>query len=103
MFYRLRQAFHYVRFRYGTGICSSPPLACNPDASCTIHTVLSKKDLPLYLAAIKSFLRFYSDVAVLTYSDGSLDAHDEKQLRDHIPGARVVSTSDADTRAEGEL
>src|SRR5207253_5987576 len=103
MFYRLRQWFHYTRFKFATGILSSPPVACEPDAPCAVHTMVGSKDFPLYLAAIKSFLRFYPSVAVIVHSDGSLQEHDEVALRRHMPGCQVVSAAEADARARSTL
>ena len=72
MFYRLRRGLSYVRFRHRTGrIHSTPPMTCRGDAPCEIHTMLSDRDVPLYLVAIKSFLRFCQDVAVVVHSDGT--------------------------------
>src|SRR5438445_565113 len=103
MFYRLRQAFHYARFRHKTGIGFSRPVACSPQAACAIHTMLGKRDLPLYLAAIKSFLRFHSEVAVLIHSDGTLGNQEAEDLRRHIPGCGFISTAAADDRAKKAL
>jgi hypothetical protein len=61
--------------------------------------MLSAHDLPLYLLAIKSLLRFYPSVAVVVYSDGSLDEPGQSLLLRHVPGCRVVRTEEADRRA----
>jgi hypothetical protein len=103
MFYRLKQWYHYNRFKSLTGILSSPPTACDPEAACAVHTMLSARDIPLYLAAIKSFLRFYPSVAVVVHSDGSLSTPDEVVLCRHVPGCKVISTSEADARAHDRL
>jgi hypothetical protein len=95
---------NYKIFRtYTGGIRLSPPIPCYADASCEIHTMLSKRDLPLYVVAIKSFLRFYRAVSVVVHSDGTLDATCESILRRHIPGCRIISYQDADRRAMDRL
>jgi len=65
--------------------------------------MLSEGDLPLYLVAIKSFLRFYQDVGVVIHSDGSLSKASESILIKHVPGCRVVSAPIADQRASEAL
>src|SRR5438046_1264649 len=103
MFYRLRQALKYTRFKFATGIMSSPPVACLGDAQCAIHTMLGARDLPLYLAAIKSFLRFCPEVGVVVHSDGTLSKRDEAIVRHHVRGCKVISAAEADARAEAVL
>jgi len=100
MFYRLRQAIHYAHFRFVTrAIYKSPPIPCDPSASCAIHTMLCVWDLPLYVVAIKSLLRWYPSVAVVIYSDGSLDEHSTSLLQRHVPGCRIIGAEEADRRA----
>lgn len=99
MFYRLRQWYHAANFKYRTRIFSSPPITCQPDADCAIHTMLSQRDLPLYLAAIKSFLRWYPNVAVVVHSDGTLQTRDATTVSRHVPGCKVVTAAEADARA----
>jgi hypothetical protein len=100
MFYRLRQAIQYSHFKHATrALRDSPPLPCDPEASCAIHTMLSAHDMPLYLVAIKSLLRFYRSVQVVVHSDGSLNASSEALLRHHVPGCKIVGAEEADTRA----
>jgi hypothetical protein len=79
------------------------PIPCDPGAGCTIHTMVSKADLSLYLVAIKSFLRFYSGVAVVVHSDGSLRPLDEALLSRHIPGCQVIAADKADEHARQVL
>lgn len=104
MFYRLRQALHLKYFRYRTRhILQTPPLPCEPSAKCMLQTMLSKRDVPLYLPAIKSFLRFCSKVAVVVHSDGSLDDESVRLLQAHVPGLRVILPPEANTRADQKL
>jgi hypothetical protein len=104
MFYRFRQALHYARFRHATrDIARTAPIPCDRSAACAIHTMLSAADAPLYLVGIKSLLRFYSGVAVVIHSDGSLGPDDIAMLRQHIPGCTIVSVTEADARADQHL
>jgi hypothetical protein len=100
MLYRLRRRLHYASFRRRTRkILTSPPIPCKADASCEIHTMLSGADVPLYLVAIKSFLRFYRNVGVVVHSDGTLDYALQDLIRRHLPGCRVIDRVEADRRA----
>src|SRR5262249_42556599 len=100
---RLRQWYHYTRFKRLTRILSSPPVPCEPGAQCALHTVLSGKDLPLYLAAVKSFLRFAPAVAVVVHSAGALHERDGGALHRPLPGCKVIGAAEADARARATL
>src|SRR5262249_48490918 len=100
MLYRLRRRLNYARFRLATrGIYGSPPIPCQEDVPCEIHTMLSEEDVPLYLIAIKSFLRFFPAVSVFVHSDGTVGPHSMALIRRHVPGCRIVSAPEADDRA----
>ena len=104
MFYRLRNYLNYAHFRHCTrGIHDTPPIRCQPDAVCELHTMLSRRDLPLYLVAAKSFLRFHTDVAVVVHDDGSLDKACLAMLERHLPDCRIVHAAEADAKAAKTL
>lgn len=104
MFYRLRNHLAYRHFQYKTRrMRSSPPVACDPTAGCEVHTMLGLRDLPLYLIAIKSLLRFYDRLAVVIHSDGTLDALTLALLEHHVPGCRIVAADEADAYAREHI
>ncbi len=104
MFYRLRSRLNYALFHRLTGkMALTRPMPSNPAAACEVVTMLGKRDLYLYLAAIKSLLRFYDDLSVMVYSDGTLDRESCDLLTHHVPDCRVVSTAEADRRARRDL
>lgn len=104
MLYRLRQWAHRKAFRWSTrAIDATPPLACNPRAACAIHTMLSERDVPMYLPAIKSLLRFHRDLAVVVHSDGSLTRSAGVALQRHVPGIRLIDRAEADAGASSAL
>ena len=104
MFYRLRNYLNYAHFRHCTrGIHNTPPTPCCPEAACELHTMLSRRDLPLYLVAAKSFLRFHADVAVVVHDDGSLDPACSIVLERHLPGCRIIHAAEADAKAAEAL
>ena len=79
-------------------ITQTPALACRASAPVEIHTLTGAKGVYLYLAAIKSFLRYCSDVAVVVHDDGSLSRRHHQLLREHIRGIRVLRKEEADSR-----
>lgn len=104
MFYRLRRSANYGLFRLKTrGIHSSPPIACQQDAPCEIHTMLSERDVPLYVVAIKSFLRYYPVLSVVVHSDGSLSQASVALIRHHVEGCKIIPVIEADDRARREI
>src|SRR5580692_7677824 len=104
MLYRLRKRLNDLRFRLSQrGIFLTPPTPCDPNAACTIHTMLGHAELQMYLVGIKSFLRFQPFAQVAAHSDGTLTSDDEALLRRHAPGIRVIGTAEADDRARKEL
>ena len=104
MFYRLRNRLNYARFRQATrSIDDGPPVACDPAASCEMHTMLGSRDLHMYLIAITSLLRWCPAVRVAVHSDGSLGADEIRRLERRVPGVRVIAAAEADRRAEERL
>jgi hypothetical protein len=78
------------------GVISSPPIPANPRAETGIHTAVPHRYLFAYLTAIKSFLRYYSDIAVYVHDDGSLRQEDKALILAHVPGARIIDRALAD-------
>ncbi|HXH23617.1 MAG TPA: hypothetical protein VNI78_00120 [Vicinamibacterales bacterium] len=104
MFFALRSRVNYWYFRRQTrDIYRSAPMRCDPGAACEVHTMLRAIDVPLYLLAVKSLLRYTPPLAVIIYSDGTLEGEAEQVLRRHLPGCRVVSKAEADERARAAL
>ena len=53
--------------------------------------------------ALKSFLRFFNNIAVVVHDDGSLDAKSILLLRRHIIGLRIIGRKSADEEIEQML
>ncbi len=75
---------------------STRPLRCNPAAQTEIHTLTCHKHVFMYITAIKSLLRFVSDIAVVVHDDGSLTPEDITTIERHIDGIKVIRRRDAD-------
>jgi hypothetical protein len=104
MLYRLRQQLNRSYFSWRTrAILSTSPLPASSGADCSIHTMLSQRDVPMYLPAIKSLLRFSPPVRVVVHSDGSLDDEAVALMRRHVSGIAVVAADEADRRAASTL
>jgi hypothetical protein len=87
--------------KYGDGILfravsGTPPIAANPEAETGIHSAVPHRYLYAYLTAIKSFLRYYADIAVYVHDDGSLREEDKALIRRHVPGVEIIDRSWAD-------
>lgn len=48
--------------------------------------------------ALKSFLRFYADIAVVVHCDGGVDEKSISLLRRHIIGVRIIRRNEADNK-----
>lgn len=77
-------------------IRSTKPLRCNPDSQIELHTLTCHYHLFMYITAIKSLLRFVSDIAIVVHDDGSLTNKDIATIECHIIGIRVIRRSEAD-------
>jgi hypothetical protein len=104
MFDRLRSALHVSWFQFRTrAVHGSPPTPCDPEAPCTVHTMLSARDLHLYLVAVQSLLRFRPAMAIAVHSDGTLTASHEQTLKRHVPGLRFIAAEEANEHARKVL
>lgn len=84
-------------------VLNTPPIECNPEASVEYISLVCHRDVNIYILATKSFLRFHNDVSVVVHSDGSLTQKDVDTLRNQIPGIRVISRDEADSRVAAEV
>ena len=84
-------------------VTATMPCPCESGARTEIHTVIGRRGVYLYLAAIKSLLRFDRSVAVAVHDDGSLSRKEIALLEHHVPGVRVLARAAADERMERVL
>ena len=83
-------------------VSSTKPLKCNPASRTELHTLTCHDHVFLYITAIKSLLRFVSDLAVVVHDDGSLTTKDIETIEHHIVGIKVIQRNEAD-RIVGKL
>ncbi len=77
-------------------VINTPPRRCNPHAGVELHTLTAHHHLFMYVTAVKSFLRFFDDIAVVVHDDGSLTSSDASMLREHLRGVRIIERKWAD-------
>ena len=77
-------------------VLQTHPMACNSLAETEVHTLVSYHHVFMYLVAIKSFLRYCPDVAVVVHDDGTLTSLDKDLLQRHIQGIKVIDRRVAD-------
>ncbi len=75
----------------------------NPDSDAELHVLVCARDVNMCIVAIKTFLRYVSDVKVVIHDDGSLSGSDFKSMTRNIVGATVISRAQADLAIEGSL
>ncbi len=79
-------------------ILNTPPLQTNPDSDTIVYCALDRFSCRQYIAAIKSLLRYYNDIAVVVQSDGTLSRECVREIEAHVLGAIVL---DKDSMLEG--
>jgi len=84
-------------------VLKTRPFGCNPAARAEIHSLISHFYIAMYIAAIKSLLRFYDDIAVIIHDDGTLTDRDKILLEKHIPGIGIIEKKFADRKMAGIL
>jgi hypothetical protein len=88
---------HRLRFDVAShGILSTPPLRM-PEAPLAIVSMVCRRDLWMYLAAVKSLYSALGEGSVTAIDDGSLGAAGHELLRAHIPDIRIVPIREIDT------
>src|ERR1051325_1949377 len=67
-----------------------------PAAEGEIHVLVAHAHTYMCITALKSFLRFHADVAVVVHDDGTLSTDDRTAFEVHVPGVRVIRRTAAD-------
>lgn len=95
MFFSLKDRLRRARFGLQVrDIGKTAGVALDPSLGLRVVTQLQHKDVPLYLAAIKSFARQAPVAHVNVLDDGSLTRGDHSLLAAHVPGL-VIEPIDA--------
>jgi hypothetical protein len=95
IYWRLRAGSRSL-YRSFKPVNSTEPLKCNPASQTELHTLTCHDHVFMYITAIKSLLRFVSDLAVVVHDDGSLTPKDIATIEHHVVGIKVIRRSEAD-------
>jgi hypothetical protein len=97
MLYRLRTQLARKRFELRCQVVRATPPLRPVAAPVTIVSMVSHRDLIMYLIAIKSFYRRLGRGKIVTIDDGSLTADDRDLLTEHLGRPTIVALSSLDT------
>src|SRR5665647_2855179 len=79
-------------------ISKTPAVSCVSHGRPEIHSVICHRHTYNYILAIKSLLRFYTDVTVIVHDDGSLTKKDKDTIRKHIKNINIIDRDYADVK-----
>jgi len=82
-----------------------PPFVINAeDKTIEVHTLLCKKDVSMYLWAIRSLL-FYTQLncPIVIHDDGSLDNDDIQSITESLPGIEIITRSTSELQISSIL
>jgi hypothetical protein len=85
------------------GLVKTPRINCNNLANVEVHTLTCSSHVKEYLFSIKSFLRFFSEVAVVVHDDGTLTEDDKDLILNHVGGAKIIPSKHADDKMSSLL
>ena len=99
MFDRWRKRYRMSRFnRLILGVLETPPIRI-VDAPCTIMSMVSNFDVPMYLLSLKSFYARLGRGKVTAIIDRDMPQSLRDTLRRHVEGIRFQVLEDIDTGA----
>lgn len=91
MFYRVRQNATKSWFNFQCrGILDTAPIIADKQRV-TVVSMVSHRDLTMYLVAIKSFLGFLGNAQIVVLNDGTLTAADIGIINRHIVPVEIIS------------
>jgi len=97
MFYRVRDQLQRTRFNLlCRDIFRTPPLRMRA-GDVSFVSLVSHRDLLMYLIAMKSIYRFFGAGRIVVLNDGSLTSKDSALLVRHLPFVRVSTFSEVPT------
>lgn len=79
------------------GIAGTPPLVLKP-AGAVILSMVTARDLVMYLGAVKSFYAQFGAGRVVVINDGTLTSRHQRQLKDNIRGVEILHIADTPRR-----
>lgn len=93
--YRLRNKIGRAYFSLlSRGVLDTAPLTRAGTKGLTVMTLLQKKDIIMYLMAIKTFAHQVPVERIVVVNDGSLEARDIRLLEEHLPALVLEHKAD---------
>ena len=101
----LRKSYNGVLLAYNKVlqvilIPKTPVASCASHGRPEIHSLVCHRHKYNYILTIKSFLRFYNDVAVIVHDDGSLTKKDKRTIKEHIKNINIIDRDYADAKID---
>lgn len=92
---RTVRSFNRMQFeRSCRSVLDTPPISTGDAAGTDLVSMLRHADVPMYLAALKSFARYVPINAVHIVDDGTLQPDDRAILAEHAPGVELLDLPD---------
>ncbi len=99
MFWKLRQTLNRTWFNHWCrDVLKTPPIEPSKDGV-VILSMISHLDLMMYLAAIKTFYRYFKRGEIVILNDGTLTENDRRLLQYHVNPSRVVHINEVKTNS----
>jgi len=97
MFYRYRRKLQVRKFDYAIRkILETPPVASG-EMPWTVVSMVADRDVPMYLLALKSFVRAVGRGKVVAIIDRDMPQASRNVLRDHVKGIEFIILEDIKT------
>ena len=98
--FRMRDTLRRARFAAQCrALWSSAPVSLDRSSQIALLSQVQRKDVLMYLLAVKSFCNRIKPGAIFVLDDGSLRENDRERLVGHIPGVAFLALSSYRSRA----
>lgn len=100
----LSKIYHILNKALLNLVFITKPIYSNNNSQIEIHTLLCKRDIPIYFNAIKSFVIFSKlNPKIIIHDDGSLDINCRKRIQKHIINSNIITRKTADNLINNKL
>lgn len=95
MFWNYRVRFNYWRFNHAVrAVLDTPPMPVRDPGRCTIVSMIARRDLRMYLVAMKAFYRRVGGGSLVALLDGPRPQEELDLLARHFPGIALERIAD---------
>lgn len=94
-----------LRMKYREWLQQTPPIPVVESApNAEVHQLLGHRHVGMGLWSLKSLVKSAAaGLGVVVHDDGSLTSEDVSLMRQHLPGIRIITRTDADERMRAAL